>query len=256
LLESDLALGWNLSASADAKTPTQLNAGLSTSLGAAGKGIATQCAWEASAARWKFFAPSLAALGGTVLSDYINSKTYAAFETAIGLQAGFWLNVSAVAATGGGSTTLPPTFALTDTGITASQCYAAGSDVLVSCTSATAIALNASQDGMIGRDVSTPDAADGKLGFSYSSVPNPASYTNYDNTAAAQFWNDSASVNPTQTDIDAATNTAPDAYWSATSWSFDPSVFWIVDFRFGYVQPTGSVNWNNRYDSGHVRLVR
>lgn len=59
---------------------------------------------------------------------------------------------------------------LSDTGITASQCYAAGSNTLVSCTSAAAIALNAKQDGMIGRDVSSPGSSDGKLGFSYSTV--------------------------------------------------------------------------------------
>jgi hypothetical protein len=59
---------------------------------------------------------------------------------------------------------------LTDTGITASQCYGAGSNTLISCTSAAAIALNDKQDGMIGRDVATPNAADGKLGFSYSTV--------------------------------------------------------------------------------------
>jgi hypothetical protein len=64
----------------------------------------------------------------------------------------------------------PSTSLLTDTGITASQCYQAGSDVLVSCTSAAAIALNSQQDGMIGRDVTSPNAADGKLGFSYSTV--------------------------------------------------------------------------------------
>lgn len=59
---------------------------------------------------------------------------------------------------------------LPDTGITSAQCYAAGSDALVSCTSAGAIALNDKQDGMIGRDVSSPDNSDGKLGFSYSTV--------------------------------------------------------------------------------------
>lgn len=59
---------------------------------------------------------------------------------------------------------------LPDTGITTTQCYAAGSDALVSCTSAAALALNSLQDGMVGRDVSTPSAADGKLGFSYSMV--------------------------------------------------------------------------------------
>jgi Protein of unknown function (DUF1566) len=67
----------------------------------------------------------------------------------------------------------PPTTAtglLPDTGITAAQCYAAGSDTLVSCTSAAAIALNNRQDGMVGRDVTTPSNADGKLGFSYAAV--------------------------------------------------------------------------------------
>lgn len=63
-----------------------------------------------------------------------------------------------------------PTSLLTDTGVTSSQCYQAGSDVLVSCSSPAAIALNSKQDGMIGRDVTTPDNSDGKLGFSYSVV--------------------------------------------------------------------------------------
>jgi hypothetical protein len=59
---------------------------------------------------------------------------------------------------------------LTDTGITSAQCYQTGSNTLVSCTSAAAIALNASQDGMVGRDVSSPNNTDGKLGFNYSTV--------------------------------------------------------------------------------------
>jgi PKD repeat protein len=59
---------------------------------------------------------------------------------------------------------------LPDTGITSSQCYAAGSDTLVSCTSAAAIALSPTQDGMVGRDVTSPSNTDGKLGFSYSQV--------------------------------------------------------------------------------------
>jgi Protein of unknown function (DUF1566) len=62
---------------------------------------------------------------------------------------------------------------LHDTGITSSQCYATGYDVLVSCTSAAAIALSPTQDGMIGRDVTSPNNVDGKLGFSYSTVSNP-----------------------------------------------------------------------------------
>lgn len=57
---------------------------------------------------------------------------------------------------------------LTDTGITANQCYGAGSDALISCTSAAAMALNDKQDGMVGRDVATADSTDGLLGASYS----------------------------------------------------------------------------------------
>lgn len=83
--------------------------------------------------------------------------------------------------------TQPPssgTGLLNDTGVTANQCYQAGSDVLVSCTSAAAIALNTQQDGMVGRDVTTPNATDGKLGFSYTKLdatgsPLPATATSW-----------------------------------------------------------------------------
>lgn len=57
-----------------------------------------------------------------------------------------------------------------DTGITTNQCYAAGKDVLVSCTDVDAMALNEKQDGMVGRDVTHPDGTDGLLGASYSLV--------------------------------------------------------------------------------------
>ena len=61
---------------------------------------------------------------------------------------------------------------LNDTGITASQCYQAGSDVIVDCGSTGAIALNSAQDGMTGRDanVATNSNSDGKLGFSFTSI--------------------------------------------------------------------------------------
>jgi fibronectin type 3 domain-containing protein len=63
---------------------------------------------------------------------------------------------------------------LNDTGITEQQCYQVGSDVLVACGSAGAIALNPAQDGMSGRDANpvTNGAADGKLGFSFTKVCN------------------------------------------------------------------------------------
>lgn len=63
---------------------------------------------------------------------------------------------------------------LTDTGVTSAQCYLIGSNVFVSCKRPESIELNSQQDGMIGRDVSSPDNSDGKLGFSYSLVGNYA----------------------------------------------------------------------------------
>ena len=62
-----------------------------------------------------------------------------------------------------------------DTGVTASQCYGSGSNTLVSCTGSAALTLNSVQDGMLGRDVSSADNADGKLGFSFSAVGSYAS---------------------------------------------------------------------------------
>lgn len=69
-------------------------------------------------------------------------------------------------------TTPTPTGKLNDTGITASQCYMAGSDALVACNSTGAIALSNAQDGMVGRDAgeASNNPADGKLGFSFAAV--------------------------------------------------------------------------------------
>jgi hypothetical protein len=121
---------------------------------------------------------------------------------------------------------------LNDTGITASQCYQAGSNTLVACNSAGALALSNAQDGMTGRDANPAgnSGTDGKLGFSFAAVAGGCvqdnitglmwevktadgglrdwnkTYTNYDSTASAQKLNGSTYVNPTQADIDAATN--------------------------------------------------
>lgn len=168
---------------------------------------------------------------------------------------------------------------LPDTGTTAAQCYAAGSDDLVSCTSPAAMALNDQQDGMVGRDVTNPSNTDGKLGFSYSTVGSYSkeecvkdnitgltwegkpttgfraatnTYTNYDSTTAAQFWNGTADVNPTQAQIDAATNTV--GYVAAVNaaklcgysdWRL-PTVDelqGIVDYSVAYPGPTIDGTW-------------
>lgn len=59
-----------------------------------------------------------------------------------------------------------------DTGIINRQCYQAGSNDLVDCTSAKAMALNSLQDGMTGRDANpaTNGQEDGAKGFSYSKI--------------------------------------------------------------------------------------
>ena len=170
---------------------------------------------------------------------------------------------------------------LTDTGITASQCYAAGKTTWVNCTSAAAMALNSKQDGMIGRDVSL-DSSDGKLGFSYSTVGSYAktecvkdnitgltwegkptsglraasnTYTHYDNTAAAQVWDGSdgfSPVTPTQAQIDAATNTVSyvnavnaSALCGYTDWRLPTAdeLQGIVDYGVAYPGPTIDGTW-------------
>ncbi len=68
---------------------------------------------------------------------------------------------------------------LNDTGVTAAQCYQLGSDTLVACNSAAAIATVtlsittfAPQDGMVGRDTEPGSniATDGDLGFSFTKI--------------------------------------------------------------------------------------
>lgn len=77
---------------------------------------------------------------------------------------GYWIGQQTVTITAASS----GVSLLTDTGITANQCYGAGSDALISCLSPAAIALNDKQDGMLGRDVTNSDSTDGWLGASYS----------------------------------------------------------------------------------------
>lgn len=61
---------------------------------------------------------------------------------------------------------------LTDTGITRLQCYKENSPLLVACNSDAAQKLNSRQDGMFGWDVSSPNSANGKLGFKYTKISN------------------------------------------------------------------------------------
>ncbi|MFY9329422.1 MAG: DUF1566 domain-containing protein [Georgfuchsia sp.] len=195
---------------------------------------------------------------------------------------------------------------LNDTGITASQCYQAGSDTLVSCASAAAIALSPTQDGMVGRDANpaSNDNADGKLGFSFTKIGMDGaalaiqngtydeagseaagthwncvvdnvtglmwevktadgglrdlnkSYTNYDDVTQAQKYNGTTYVNPTQAEIDAATNTVgfvaavnaltgTSRLCGATDWRLPTpdELQGIVDYSVAYPGPTIDGNW-------------
>jgi len=99
LAESDLQAGWNLLGSADKATPSQLNQGLSASLGAAGKAMTTAWAWDAQGTAWRFYAPSLEAQSAKTLADYIASKQYLAFSVALSESEGFWLNIGSITPT-------------------------------------------------------------------------------------------------------------------------------------------------------------
>jgi hypothetical protein len=92
LSDSDLFSGWNLVASADNKTPSQLNQALSASLSTAGKAPNSYWSWSASAGKWRFLAPSLEISGG--LDTYIASNSYLAFSAPLAGTEGLWVNVS------------------------------------------------------------------------------------------------------------------------------------------------------------------
>jgi hypothetical protein len=94
LTATDLAPNWNLVASADKKTPSQLNTGLASSLTAASKSISTLWAWDAPSSSWRFYAPSLEANGQ--LSSYITSKSYLPFTNVLAVTDGYWVNIGGV----------------------------------------------------------------------------------------------------------------------------------------------------------------
>lgn len=101
-----------------------------------------------------------------------------------------------------------------DTGISASQCYQQGSDILVSCTSAAALALHDWQDGMVGRDVTSAESSDGKLGFNYSMVGSYAKTECVQDNATGLLWEGKPSSGPrasTDTYTNLENNSSADA---------------------------------------------
>jgi len=85
-----MASGWNLIATGESNSPSQFNA-----LAGAATPFTTLWSWDAVQTNWYFYAPSLAAKGGTALGDYITGKGYLDFTTTgktLGPGLGFWVN--------------------------------------------------------------------------------------------------------------------------------------------------------------------
>ena len=88
---ASLNSGWNLVATG----PNEEPGGFNTRAVAGGKELVTLWAWETANNSWYFFAPTLAAQGGSVLSNYVSGKGYLDFVATgkkLGSGIGFWVN--------------------------------------------------------------------------------------------------------------------------------------------------------------------
>lgn len=123
LTSENLSIGWNLVTTSEDISPSDLNYKLSTTPPGLDTGIpnnlTTLWAWDNASLKWYFYAPSLDAQGGTVLSAYISSKGFLDFDQnkkTLGKGIGFWINK-----TGEPLTVTSPTLSLAltaDDGIT------------------------------------------------------------------------------------------------------------------------------------------
>ncbi|MCX7170864.1 MAG: hypothetical protein NTY41_11400, partial [Proteobacteria bacterium] len=93
-----MSSGWHLIATGDTTTPSQFNSDLSVISPAAGetpRNVTSLWAWDSAQSKWYFYAPRLAAEGGSTLSNFITSNGYLNFTTAsktLGSGIGFWVN--------------------------------------------------------------------------------------------------------------------------------------------------------------------
>ena len=92
---SELQVGWNLVGGASNQTAAGFVAALNQNLAVTGKQVSTVWTWDAATSKWRFYAPTLAAQGETVLADYRVSKGYAALNTVTALE-GVWVNVETI----------------------------------------------------------------------------------------------------------------------------------------------------------------
>jgi len=98
LRQSSLSSGWNLVSTASPISAKEFNLTLSTTPPTAGQvpiNMTSLWAWDANQANWYFYAPSLEAQGGSVLTEYIQNKNYRDFTTSgktLGNGVGIWVN--------------------------------------------------------------------------------------------------------------------------------------------------------------------
>jgi hypothetical protein len=87
LTAADLASGWSLVATGVAATPAVFSASVGS--------VISLWAWDANQANWYFYAPSLDAQGGSVLTEYISKSNYKDFNSngkTLGNGVGIWVN--------------------------------------------------------------------------------------------------------------------------------------------------------------------
>jgi cyclophilin family peptidyl-prolyl cis-trans isomerase len=87
-LNTSLKSGWNLAAIGTTASAKQVCAAQTS-------GVTSLWAWDNAQSKWFFYAPNLDAQAGTVLSDYILSKSYLDFSAQakpLGFGQGFWVN--------------------------------------------------------------------------------------------------------------------------------------------------------------------
>lgn len=106
---------------------------------------------------------------------------------------------------------------ISDSGIASSQCYKADDDVYVACNGISPQELNSAQGGMLGFSFTAMAGGcvlDNVTGLMWELKTADGglrdwnkTYTNFDSTSSAQKMDGPAYVNPTQAEIDAATNT-------------------------------------------------
>lgn len=139
--------------------------------------------------------------------------------------------------------------ALTDTGIGSNQCFGAGSDVLISCASAAATALNSQQDGMVGRDaVANVTGTDGWLGFSYSAfgtncIQDLVTGLTWQSASTTLSYVTAPATNPIQLAYDAETAANANALCGNTGWRLPSRLELQSLLHYGASNIAIDMNW-------------